>query len=618
VKLLREALTYVEPPKKEVFRYRDILHFVRYLWPLRRAVAAGTALTLLSSVLAAVNPVSSKWMIDYVFLGKGAQPLLDSLKAHHLGFLTTLVGRALPSLGWLLATLAVTSGLRYLVTNEISLINFRINAEYGYRLKMAVFSRVLRYPLSYFRSTRSGYLLARMNGDTVSLDSVSSGLLQSLVTSGMAILVGSSVLMALSLPLTVFVVLSVPVTVLLSFFSLRLSRSYTVRTREAGLQLSADGQEMFGSIDLIKAHAAEDREIARYDNAYRQNVALSVTNMLFGQAMGTMQMGITRGVRFGVMLFGGLLVLRGKMSVGDFTAFLATYPQLTGAISSILQLPISFQHTAVSASRVKELLDLATEYEHDDPSRVLLVPKVAARGDIAYDQVTFSYGEGVRVLTEVTLSIRAGERIGIVGVTGAGKTTFIHLLLRFFRPQSGRISIDGHDLSDLNPGWIREQVALVSQDLMLFSDTVLRNILYSRPGAREEEVREAARRAGIHDEIMAWPEGYATMVGDRGSKLSGGQKQRIAIARAFLRDAPILVLDEPTAHLDLATERALMAELLGSCQERTTLVITHRESLLELTDRVFEIRDGRMVERGAKKASPQEHLYSMHSWHPNQ
>jgi subfamily B ATP-binding cassette protein MsbA len=596
LRLIRESFRYVPPEKGDEFRYRDILYFTRYLLPLRWAVLASLILTFITSVLATALPLSGKWIIDYIFMKESIQPVLDSFTAHHLGFLVPAATAVLTSLPLLIATLAGISAARYLIGNELSLINYRINTEYAYRVKMAVFSRVIRYPISYFRSTRSGYLLARISSDTGALSGISGNFLQSIITSGTSLCVSATVLTSLSLPLTMFVILTVPVTVGISYGVLAYNRSFSLRMRESGLQVAADGQDLFGSIDLVKTHAAEERELNRYMRRNLDNISLNVASMLFGQATGGVQQAFSAIIRLVVMLYGGNLVLAGEMSIGSYMAFLAMYPQLTGAISSFLQMPLSLQWPAIAAGRVKELLLMTTEYEHDNPDKTLLVPEIRATGHIRCEHVSFAYEAGTPVLTDLSLDIRTGDRVGIVGPTGAGKTTFISLLLKFYRPQEGRIILDGYDYADLNPAWIRNQVAVVSQDLMIFHDTIMNNIRYSRPEAPDEEVIAAARSAGIHDEIIGFAEGYETIAGEKGSTLSGGQKQRIAIARALLRDAPIVILDEPTAHLDQETEELLVQEFLRICHDRTMIVITHRESLLRLVSRVYRVKDGRMGE----------------------
>lgn len=596
LRLLRDSLTYVPPGKDGEFKYRDILYFTRYLIPLKYAIISSLILTFISSLLGTALPLSGKWIIDYIFMHQSIEPVLDTLSTHHLAFLIPFASQILSSLPLLIGTLAVVSIVRYLIGNELSLINYRINTEYGYRVKMAVFTHVMKYPVSYFKSTRSGYLLARISSDTMGLSGISGNFLQNIITAGTSLCVTATVLSALSLPLTLFVIVTVPVSVIISYWIVRFNRSYSIRIRESGLQMAADGQDLFSSIDLIKTHAAEERELNRYMKRTLDNISLNIASMLFGQVTGGIQMAFTNIIRLIVMLYGGSLVLSNQMSIGSYTAFLAMYPQLTGAISTFLQMPLNIQGTALAAGRVKELLDMTTEYEHDDPKKTLIYPDIRTNGHIIVDHVSFSYDPDTPVLKDVSLEIQPGDRIGLVGQTGAGKTTFINLLLKFYRPNKGQIFIDDYDYVDLNPAWIRNQIAVVSQDLMLFHDTVMNNIRYSRPDADDDEVMEAAKSAGIHDEIIRFQKGYDTIVGERGSKLSGGQKQRIAIARAFLRNVQIVILDEPTAHLDIETEEILVREFLSACSGRTMVVITHRESLLRLVDRVYRVEKGMMSE----------------------
>jgi subfamily B ATP-binding cassette protein MsbA len=586
----------VPPGKDGEFTYRDILYFTRYLLPLKYVIISSLILTFISSVLGTALPLSGKWIIDYIFMHQSIEPVLNTLSVHHLAFLVPFVSSIFSSLPLLIGTLAVVSIVRYLIGNELSLINYRINTEYGYRVKMAVFTHVMKYPVSYFKSARSGYLLARISSDTAGLSGISGSFLQSIITAGTSLCVTATVLSALSLPLTFFVIMTVPVSVILSYWIVRFNRSYSVRMRESSLQMAADGQDLFSSIDLIKTHAAEERELNRYMKRTLDTISLNIASMLYGQVTGGIQMAFTNIIRLIVMLYGGSLVLSNQMSIGSYTAFLAMYPQLTGAISTILQMPLNLQGTALAAGRVKELLDMTTEYEHDDPKKSLLYPDIRTKGHIIVDHVSFSYEPDTPVLKDVSLEIQPGDRIGIVGPTGAGKTTFINLLLKFYRPNQGKIRIDGYDYADLNPAWIREQIAVVSQDLMLFHDTVMNNIRYSRPEADDEDVIKAAQSAGIHDEIMQFQYGYESIVGERGSKLSGGQKQRIAIARAFLRNAQIVILDEPTAHLDSETEEQLVKEFLSACSGKTMVVITHRKSLLLLVDRVYRVEKGKVID----------------------
>jgi subfamily B ATP-binding cassette protein MsbA len=597
LRILKNSLTSVPLEINEEYRYRDIFYFSRYLIPLKWAILSALFLTFICSILNTLLPLSSKWIIDYIFMKQSTEPLFDFISKVHFAFLVPFLSPVLTSLPLLITMLALVQVVKYFLNNELSLINYRINTEYGFRVKMAVFSRVMKYPVSYFRSTRSGYLLGRIQEDTGGLSSISGSVLHDFTTAGTTLLVSATVLMTLSFPLTAAVILSVPFSVALSYYIIRFNRSYNYRVRETSLNLSAESQDLISTIDLIKVHAAEERELSRFKKSSLDAISLQITSMLYSQVTGGLQRVVISATRLVVMLIGGGLVLCKDMSIGDYTAFLAMYPQMTGSISSLLKIPLSLQCSAISAGRVKELLDLPTEYEHEDPEKTLFTPDHQARGDIRCSGLCFGYEDGSRVLSDISLQISQGECVAFCGPTGAGKTTFIHLLLRFFRPQRGTITLDNYDLRDLSPAWVREQIAVVSQDLMLFHDTIMNNIRYSRPDATEEMVINAARQAGIHDEVRNFPAGYNTLVGERGGKLSGGQKQRIAIARALIRNSPIIILDEPTAHLDFETEERLLIEFMRICQGRTMIVITHRPGLLHLAQRIYEVKDGRIIEK---------------------
>ena len=593
LKLLRASMQYVPPKDGEEFRYRDILSFIRFLIPLKWVIILSFILSFIISLFSTILPLSSKWIIDYLFLGESTEPLLDSLTAHNLGFLAPYVGEILSSLPLVILTLAVAEVLKYVLSNERSLIQYRINTEFTYRIRTTVFSQILRYPLSYFKSSRTGYLLARISSDTGGLSSISGSIMQSILSGITTLFVTTTILISLSFHLTIIVLLFVPVSVIISYWVNRISRSYSIRGREIGLRTSADGQEILSAIDTIKIHASEHRELDKYTKNLQDSISLTIAGMLFGQVTGGVQRSISYGLTLLVMLIGGTMVMNQQMSVGDYTAFLAMYPQLTGTVTMFLQLPLSLQGTALAAGRVKELLDLEPEDASPDPDHPLIFPDHPARGEIVCKKISFSYDSDVPVLTDCSLEIKPGEHIVLTGQTGAGKSTFIHLLLKLYQPDSGAILLDGINIRDLHPRWIREQMAVVTQDLFLFHDTIMNNVRYSRPEASDEEVIEACRSAGLHDEIMKFPEGYDLIVGERGGKLSGGQKQRLAIARALLRNAPVFILDEPTAHLDPETEKRLTDEFIRRLSGRTVIIISHREDLTRLADRVYHLDKGR-------------------------
>ncbi|NMA11140.1 MAG: ABC transporter ATP-binding protein, partial [Methanomicrobiales archaeon] len=283
-------------------------------------------------------------------------------------------------------------------------------------------------------------------------------------------------------------------------------------------------------------------------------------------------------------------VLAGGMTVGDFVAFAVYVVTFAPTVNTFFAFPVVMQPAATSASRLRDLFSMDGE-----PVGGGVVPAVV-QGRIEFSGVRFGYTESEPVLADVTFVAHPGEVVAVIGRTGAGKTTLVNLILRAFAPQEGTITLDGRDLASLDPRWLRRQVSLVSQDLFLFHTTIEENICYSRPEATFEEVVKAARKAQIHDEIIGFSDGYRTIVGERGTQLSVGQRQRVAIARAFLKDAPILILDEPTSALDIQTEEQICRTLRLLVRNRTTILITHRPSLLTLADRVLAVEGGRVRE----------------------
>jgi len=286
--------------------------------------------------------------------------------------------------------------------------------------------------------------------------------------------------------------------------------------------------------------------------------------------------------------------IAGRVTVGDLLIFLAYLATLYGPIEALIYSPATIQGASGSARRVMEVLGRDQDIRDAADARSI----ARARGDVTFECVTFGYEAGRPVLQEISLEAKAGQCIAIVGPTGAGKSTMAGLLLRFFDPWSGRMLIDGQDFRSIKLSDLRRQVALVLQESFLFPRTIAENIAYGRPGATIEEIQAAAKAANAHGFVMELPKGYETVLGERGASLSGGQRQRLAIARALLKDAPVLILDEPTSALDAETE-ALLLDALGRLMKgRTTFIIAHRLTTIRNADLIVAIEQGRMVEAG--------------------
>jgi subfamily B ATP-binding cassette protein MsbA len=297
-----------------------------------------------------------------------------------------------------------------------------------------------------------------------------------------------------------------------------------------------------------------------------------------------------------IMWFTASEVIKGTMTIGDLTSFSLYAMNLYGTLNGLFNQLISLQYLFVSMGRLHEMFSIAPEFETGDRVTTSYTP-VNIDGEIIFKDVSFGYEENMPVLKNVSLAVHPGEVVAITGASGAGKTTLISLILKLYDPQAGNILLDGNDLRQLSTQWLRAQIGIVSQETFLFNDTIEHNIKYGKPQATFDEVKEAARKAHIDKDIEGFEEGYQTVVGERGSKLSVGQKQRISLARAFLKDPPILILDEPTSALDKEAEGAITYTLREVTKNRTTFLITHHAPIVGIAHRIFVLSNGVLKEK---------------------
>jgi ATP-binding cassette subfamily B protein/subfamily B ATP-binding cassette protein MsbA len=358
-------------------------------------------------------------------------------------------------------------------------------------------------------------------------------------------------------------------------------------------RMIASVQQTLTAIPVVQAFTREELEHARFQR-YAQETAVAyqratMADMWFKVAVGL----VTTAGTAAVMWVGGLYALDGRVSVGTLLVFLSYLASLYTPLNALTYTASTLQHARANADRVMEILDTPADVRDGPDAR-----DIAVRGHVVYEDVTFGYEAQRPVLHGVSLEAHPGEVVAIVGPSGAGKTTLVNLLLRFFDPWSGRISIDGHDVKRLRVRTLREQVAVVLQEPFIFPLTIAENIGYGRPQASRADIAAAAAAANAAGFVDALPDGYDTLVGERGMTLSGGEKQRLSIARAFLKNAPILILDEPTSALDAGTERLLLDALARLMANRTTFIIAHRLSTIQAADRILVLTDGAIVEQG--------------------
>jgi ATP-binding cassette, subfamily B, bacterial len=461
-------------------------------------------------------------------------------------------------------------------------------------LRGALYGHLQRQSLAYHGRQRVGDLLYRITADSFAVQTmIMNGVLP--ILSAAILLVGMLfVLLPLDPLLTVLALTVVPILfALISSFNKKIvSISTEVRERESRVYSLV--QWTMSAIKIVQAFSKEEEEHRRFMGASSESLQASL-RLYSWQTLysGVVNLTIAAGTAL-VVYAGAQAVMTGRLTLGELLVFISYLAQLYIPINQITQSWSMIAGARVGARRVFEVLDTAA----DLPSGTRQFPPEGARGEIAWRGVGFRYLPEARVLDDIDLAVAPGMKVAIVGPTGVGKSTMLGLLPRFFDPTVGTVEIDGIDARDYQLKSLRSQIGMVLQPPLIFPLSVRDNIAYGRPGADDASIEKAARRAYIHERIGELPEGYETLIGEAGSPLSEGEKQRITIARALLRDAPILILDEPTSALDVETEALVMAAIEELMQGRTTFIIAHRLSTIRSCDRIVVLRDGSVAEYG--------------------
>ena len=463
------------------------------------------------------------------------------------------------------------------------------------RLRRQLFASIIRQEVGFFDAQRTGELVNRLAADT--------GVLQNSVTVNISMALRFTlqslgcvaVLFWMNWQLSLVMLAVVPLVAVGAAVFARTVRALSRQTQDALAAASAVAEESIGNVRTVRAFAREEGEVARYgekvDDAFALGRRLALAYGAFQGAMGFAAYAAIAGG----LWYGGTMVIEKRMTLGDLTSFMLYTLFLAFALGGLSALYGDFNKALGASTRVFELLDRVPGVVNTAGRRLATVD-----GRMTLEAVRFAYPTRpeVTVLDGVDLALEPGRVLALVGPSGGGKSTVAGLLLRLYDPLDGRVSLDGVDIRELDTSWLREQIGIVSQEPVLFATTIAENIRYGRPGATDAEVQAAAEAANAHRFIEAFPEGYATVVGERGVRLSGGQKQRVAIARAILKDPRVLVLDEATSALDAESEHLVQEALERLMQGRTTLVIAHRLSTVKGADRVVVIERGRIAESG--------------------
>ncbi|HET9867462.1 MAG TPA: lipid A export permease/ATP-binding protein MsbA, partial [Nitrospira sp.] len=462
-------------------------------------------------------------------------------------------------------------------------------------IRQELFGRMIRLPVKYHDSNTSGRLVSRVINDVTLMANAVAGVLKDVFQQGLTFVVMLGVIFYQNWKLGGMSVIVIPLTVVTMMRMGKRLRSLGKSGQEQMGDMASTLQETLAGIRMVKAYGREAAEAERFKES---NKAFFGTTMKAIQvsSLGSSHIEVIGVVGVAVIIwYGGSLVIHGEMTPGAFFSFLAAMFMVFTPLRRLSGSNNTIQQALAAAERVFGVIDLETE-EGTDRGR-LVMPPIAR--SVVYQDVTFLYeGQAIPALTDIDLVIQAGEMVAIVGSSGSGKTTLANLLPRFYDPTAGRVLIDGVDIQSFTLASLRAQIGIVSQDVVLFDDTVLNNIAFGKPHATEAEIVQAAKLAYAHEFVERLPQGYQTMVGEKGVKLSGGERQRLAIARAILRDPPLLILDEATSALDTESERVVQLALSNLMEHRTTLVIAHRLSTIQRADRIVVLDRGAIVEIG--------------------
>ncbi len=500
-----------------------------------------------------------------------------------------LVGMLLIWAGIMLAIYVVKLALNYFVTYYGHLVGVGMQAD----MRRDVFAHLQTLPMKYFDDSKTGTLMSRIVNDLMEVSELAHHGPEDLFLS-IIMLAGSFAVMAsIYLPLTLILFAGIPVMVVFSSKKrLKMNRAFT-ETRKSIAQINANLENSISGIRVSKAYTNEDHEMSVFEKGNQDFVKARRKSY---RAMAEFTSGntfITDILMLLMYVAGGLFFMFGKITLADFTAFILYISIFTNPIRRLISFMEQFQDGMTGFKRFCEIMD--TEPEEDSEGAVDLEN---VRGDVEFKNVTFSYNESKSVLKDLSFKLDRGKTLALVGPSGGGKTTICNLIPRFYEIDSGSITVDGKDIRDVTHRSLRQNIGIVSQDVFLFDSTIYDNLVYGSEGVSDEAVIEAAKMANIHDYIMSLPEGYQTLVGERGIKLSGGQKQRVSIARVFLKNPPILILDEATSALDNATEVLIQNSLEKLCVGRTTLVVAHRLTTVKNADEIIVITDHGIEERG--------------------
>jgi ATP-binding cassette, subfamily B, bacterial len=558
------------------------------LRPHRRALWLGLLAIAGESFADVLQPWPLKVVLDNVITHKGQHGWLTRLIHEHIGYSDAkiLLAACIALIAIALVDAVCTYGEKWVTTT--------VGQWVSHDLRRALYSRVQRLSLSYHDQSKTGDLISRVTDDIDAIQTfIVSGLL-SIVVDVATIMGMIGVLFYLSWRLTLIAMTVVPILFAIVYTYTRKVKKYSRAVRKQEGKMISVVQEVLGSIRVVKAFARENFEIQRLEGESLETVEAALRARRLKARLVPL-VNIVTGTGMAVVLyFGGMSALTTGLTVGTITVFLSYISMMYKPMQDISKIMDSYSKADIGYERIKEVIEVEDEMRDAPDARN--APRL--RGDIDFEDVNFCYNSDQPILSDINLHVKAGTTVAIVGPTGSGKTTLVNLIPRFYDVTNGVVKVDGFDVRKLKQRSLREQISLVLQDTVLFSGTIWENIAYGRPEAGYAEIVRAAEAANAAEFIEKLPQKYNTIVGERGLTLSGGQRQRIAIARAIVRNSPILILDEPSSGLDAASEQLVFDALDRLMENKTSIVIAHRLSTIRKASCIYVLKDGRIVEQG--------------------
>ena len=545
--------------------------FIQYYKPHKRLFIMDMLASLLVSVFAIFYPILTRLMLNDLIPNRNYR---------------MIVAAGLLMLGLYFLRLL----LNYFIQYYGHIMGIRMQAE----MRSQLFGKLQTLPFSFYDNHETGKIMSRLTNDLMDIAELAHHGPETLIISSLSVILSIIYLWTIHWCLALIILACVPLLIAVSLVTRKKMRLAFQESKKAVAGINASLESSISGVRVTKAFTNQDKELEKFEvqneafksaskNAYRQ-MAIFHSSTSF----------ITDIFNVVILIAGGMFMYAGKINFADYSAFIVSVNLFLNPINTLLRFMEMFQNGFAGFDRFTEVMDLAPEADLEGAEDAGVLS-----GDIEFRNVSYSYNEGQDVLHDVSLKIKAGCKYALVGPSGGGKTTICHLIPHFYEVSEGDILLDGRSIRTLTRASLRRNIGIVQQDIFLFNTSIRDNILYGRLDATEEEVIEAAKSANIHDYIISLPEGYDTVIGERGVRLSGGQKQRLCMARIFLKNPAILILDEATSALDNTTELLIQQSLDRLCEGRTTLVVAHRLSTIKNADEIAVISEGQILEQGS-------------------